>query len=213
MSCSRERVRTSSGLSVTIAAPTASWRTKSADHARQVDGLAKVAVTAGDGEDRSRREDAWSGDHSLVDGALECERRSADVADGRESAHQRGRGFGPREKGEVAEVRGHQHGGRRPHQHRMPMVVDQPRHERASGAVDQHGVGSAIGRDRRRGDPLDDLPLTSTLSRPGQRPLLPSNTRTFWNSVTGRRCRVPARCTRPHAARRTASRQSPTGAR
>ena len=35
--------------------------------------------------------------------------------------------------------------GRRPHEHRVPVHVDETGHQRAPAAVDEHGVGAAIG--------------------------------------------------------------------
>ena len=100
MSCSRTRTRTSSGLSATMLAPSVSMRDRRpAEDARQLERLAEVAVTAGDGDHRAGREDARAGDEALVDGALEPERRSAQVADRGEAAHQRVGGLGAGERG------------------------------------------------------------------------------------------------------------------
>ena len=44
-----------------------------------------------------------------------------------------------------------------PHQHRVPMRVDQARHQRASAAVDDACVGPTVDRDRLRRDALDHV--------------------------------------------------------
>ena len=134
--------------------------------ARHFERLAEVAVTAGDGDDGAGREDARTGDDALVDGALEPERRPAHVANGGESAHQRVRSFGACHQIEVADVPREQRCGRRPHQHRVPVRVDQPGHQRAPAAVDERGGGAAIGRDRICGDALDLVPADENVSRP-----------------------------------------------
>ena len=62
---------------------------RAAENARQFERLAEVAVTAGDGDYGAGRVDARTCDDALVDGALEAERRPAQVANGGEAAQQR----------------------------------------------------------------------------------------------------------------------------
>ena len=137
-----------------------------AERSRQFEWLAEVAVTTGDGDDGAGREDARAGNRALVDGALESEGRPTHVANGRESAHQRVRRLGACHEIEVADVPREQRCGRRPHQHRVPVHVDQPGHQRAPAAVDEHGGGASIGRDRTCGDTLDLIPAHQNVSRP-----------------------------------------------
>jgi hypothetical protein len=63
-------------------------RHRRADRARHFERLTEVTVAAGDGDHRARGEDARTGQVACVDGALESERRTAHVPDGRESAHE-----------------------------------------------------------------------------------------------------------------------------
>src|SRR5262249_36546327 len=93
---------------------------------------AEVAVAAGDRDDGAGRKDAWSNDDTLVDGALEPERRPTHVANGGEPAHQRVRGLGPCDQVQIAEIVGEQGRRRGPDQHGMPMPVDEARHERTA---------------------------------------------------------------------------------
>ena len=115
-------------------------RQRSAERARHFERLAKVAVTAGDGDDGTGRVDARPGDDALVDGTLEPERRPAHVANGGEPAHQCVRRLGACDQIEVSDVPHQQRCGRRPHHHRVPVVVDQAGHQRAPAAVDHRGI-------------------------------------------------------------------------
>jgi hypothetical protein len=117
-------------------------------------------MMAPDGKMRGR-----AGDGALVDGAFEPEGRPAHVANGGESAHQRGSSLGACHEIEVADVPREQRCGRRPHQHRVPVHVDQPGHQRAPATVDEHGGGTLIGRDRTCGDTLDLIPAHQDVSR------------------------------------------------
>src|SRR5262249_21634231 len=67
-----------------LAAP--QWRS---DDARDVPWLAEIAVTAGDRDDGTGREDAWTDHRALVDCLLKSKRRTAHIANGRETPHQR----------------------------------------------------------------------------------------------------------------------------
>ena len=158
-------------------------RVRAAEDARHFERLAEVAVTAGDGDDGAGRIDARAGDDALVDGALEPERRPAQVANGGEPAQQRVRRLGAGHQVDVADVPREQRRGRRPHQHRVPVHVDQPGHQRAPAAVDDVGVGEALGRNRVFRDLLDRVPADENVHGGAQRSLLPSKMRTFWNSV------------------------------
>src|SRR5262249_5849135 len=61
----------------------------SSDDARHFPWLAEIAVTAGDRDDGTGREDAWADCGALVDRLLKPKRRTANVANGREASHQR----------------------------------------------------------------------------------------------------------------------------
>src|SRR5262249_23905587 len=127
-----------------------------------------VAVAAGDSDDRARGVDARAGDDALVDSALEPERRPAQVANSREPAQEGGSGLGASEKVQVADVCCEQRCGCGPHQHRVPMHVDQPRHECAPAAVDQDGVRASVTDDWRRRDGLACVPADEDVRWSGQ---------------------------------------------
>ena len=87
-------------------------------------------------------------DDALVDRALEAEHRSAHVANGGEAAHQRIRRLvAGREIGEADVVHRLCRSGR--NQHRVPVSIDQPRHQRSPVAGDTLGTLGldGIGRD------------------------------------------------------------------
>ena len=145
MSCSRTRtpdlIRTVGDHAAAESAP--SRDCAAAEVARHLERLAKVAVTAGDRDDGAGGIDARSGDDALVDRTLEPEGRPAHVADGGEAAHERVRGLGTGQQVEVADVAGEQGCGGGPHQHRVPVHVDQPGHQRPPAADDDLGIGTA----------------------------------------------------------------------
>src|SRR5262245_16443492 len=104
-------------------------------------------MAARHGDDGPGGVDARTWNDVLVYGALEAEAWTAEVAHRGEPAHERVRRLGARYQIEVAEVACQQGRDRRPNQHRMPVHVDQPGHQRASVARDDPGV-SAIGCNR-----------------------------------------------------------------
>jgi hypothetical protein len=127
-----------------------------ADGPRQVGQLAEIPVPAGDGDHGAGRIDARALDDAIVDGALETEHRPAHVANGGEAAHQRVGRLVAGQEIVVADVT-HRLDRRRPDQHRVPMIVDQAGHQRASAALDEARVRPAIERDglcRNRLDPV-----------------------------------------------------------
>ena len=169
MSCSRTRSLTSSGLSAIMAPPSCSTRLSIPPRVlgRSM-RLAKVAVAAGDGDDRSGRIDPWPGQHAFVDGALQAERGTAKVADGGEAAHQRGGGLGPREERGIADVASKHDRGREPHHRRVPMRVGQAGHQGPAAAVDDPGGRAAIDGDRRLGNSFDQVAANQHVGRFGQ---------------------------------------------
>ncbi len=149
------------------------------DGARQLERLPEVAMTTGDGDYGAGRVDAWAGDDPLVDRPLESECRPAQIANGREPAHERVRGLRACYQIQVADVRGEQNGHARPHQHRVPVHVDQPGHQRAAAAGNCPGAGAGIDRNRILRDLLDRVPRISTFLLALNDSLLPSKIRTF----------------------------------
>src|SRR6476646_10570647 len=105
-------------------------------------------MAAGDGDYRARRVDARTWQHALVDRALEAEYRSAHVTNGGEAAQQRSRGLGPSQYVEMADISRQERRGCWTYEHRMPVHVDQPRHQRAPTAIDDPGVGAGVCRNR-----------------------------------------------------------------
>ncbi len=86
-----------------------------------------------------------------------------EIAHGGETAHQGVAGLVSGNQVDVAGIRGRHQRGRRPHQHRVPVVVDQARHQRPATAVDDRG--GRIGRQRLGGDPLDPVALDPHVRR------------------------------------------------
>src|SRR5215471_16062776 len=117
----------------------------SSNDARHFPWLAEIAVTAGDRDDGTGRENARTDYSALVDRLLKPKRRTAHVANGRETPHQRVVRLGAGQEVEVANVASEQLHHRRPHQHRVPVHVDEPRHQRTPAAVNngrsRHSVG------------------------------------------------------------------------
>ncbi|MDT4855375.1 hypothetical protein FQZ97_897270 [compost metagenome] len=107
-----------------------------ADGAGQVDRLAKIAVAAGDGNHRARWKDAWAGHHVLIDGPLEGEHRATHVAHGGETAHQGVVSLGGGQDVEESHVGVLDSCKVRAHEHRVPVRVDQARHQRSTATVD-----------------------------------------------------------------------------
>ena len=131
----------------------------------QVDRLTKVAVAAGDGDDRTGRIDPWPGQHAFVDRAFQAERGTAKVADGGEAAHQRGGGLCPRQQRGIAEVASKHDRGRGPHHRRVPMRVGQTGHQGPAAAVDDPGGRATIDGDRRLGNSFDQVAANQHVRR------------------------------------------------
>ena len=144
-----------------------------AEHAakgpRQIGELAEVAVTAGHRDDRPGRIDARPGQQPFVDGAFQAESGPAQVADGGEAAHQRGRGLGPRQEVAVADVVGKKLRGRRPYHRRMPVRVDQARHQHPPACRNDADVVDLVDRDRARRYAFDDVALHQHVGRSRER--------------------------------------------
>ena len=147
MSCSRTRRRTSSGLSATMLPPICSIAAeRAADGARQIGKLAEVAVTAGDGDHGAGR-DRCAGPATMPSSMARLSAKtgppmSRTVVKPRISVCRRLRAG---QQVGVADVAGESLGGVGPHQHRVPVRVDQARHQRAPAAGDD---GDAGGDDR-----------------------------------------------------------------
>src|SRR5262249_41282159 len=115
-----------------------------ADRPRQFIQLAKIAVPAGNRNDGAGWKDARSGDDALDDSLLQANGGSAPVATCGDPPQQRVCGLAPRHDIVVSDVTGDQLRRSGPYHHRVPVHVDETRHERATAAVNEHGVGSPI---------------------------------------------------------------------
>ncbi len=148
--------------------------------------LAEIPVPAGDGDHGAGRIDARALDDALVDGALETEHRPAHVANGGEAAHQGVRRFARQQSRLLKPTSPNACAGVAGTSIAVPMRVDQARHQRAAAAIDDRRVAPPIDRDRRAwkcarsGCRGPARWLVRTTMR-----LLPSNTLTLVNSVTG----------------------------
>ena len=121
--------------------------------ARKIGQRTEVAVAAARCDHRARRIDARPGREAVVDRLFQAKRRAAEVADGGETAHQRALGLGPRGQHDEADVCGQKGGDRESGEDRMPVRVDQARHERPPAAVD--GLRSGRRRELVRRQRLD----------------------------------------------------------
>ena len=131
-------------------------------------GALHAAAQRGDGDAITR----LAGDGVLVDGALETERRSAQVANGGEAAHQRVCRLGAGHEIVVADVT-QRLCGSHPYKHRVPMRVDQAGHQRAAVAVDSlHGHARRVDNGRARDRP-DDVTDHENVGRPRKLPAGP----------------------------------------
>lgn len=138
------------------------------DRARQVGKLTKIAVAAGDCNDRAGRIDTRACDDAFVDRALEAKHRPADIANGREAAHQRVRRFGGGHEvveADIAECLRRSH----PHEHGVPMRVDQAGHQCAAAAIDDAAIAAAIEGDGRCRDVFDFVAPHQNTGRCGER--------------------------------------------
>ena len=118
-------------------------------------GKAKVAMAAGLRDHRARRPDAGARHESLVDRALQAEGWPGHVANAGEAAHQRLSRFVGRDQSDVADIRRHEDGQRQRRQHRVPVRVDEARHQNPAAAIDDPDVG--VERGFGRLDRLDRL--------------------------------------------------------
>src|SRR5258705_602475 len=92
-------------------------------------------MPARDSDHGAGRIDTRTFDDALINGALETEHRPAHVANGGEAAHQSVRRFLASYEIVEADVTERLCRGRAG-QHRVPMIVDQARHQRAPAPVD-----------------------------------------------------------------------------
>ena len=103
---------------------------------RDLVGKAEIAMSAGLRDHRAGRPDARSPDKAAVDRPLQSEGRARHVADAGEAAEQRSFGFGGGDEIDVTHIRRDQDLERDRRHHRVPVRVDQPRHQHPSAAVD-----------------------------------------------------------------------------
>jgi hypothetical protein len=104
--------------------------------AREIGNKPEIAVSGGLRDGGATEPDSRPGDEALVDGALEAEGRSAEVAHRSETALQHLFGGAPgAQRAVVGICRHHQRNGQRRHGH-VHMGIDEARHERAAAAVD-----------------------------------------------------------------------------
>ena len=136
-----------------------------ADRSRQIGKLPEVAMATGDRDYGTGRVDARAGDEILIDSPLEPKGRSAHVANGREAPHERAGRFRSREKVGVADVVSQGSRRRGAHQHRMPMRVDQPRHQHARAPIDHLSVSG----DRCSRNLLDPVVADQNIGRREER--------------------------------------------
>ena len=92
---------------------------------------------------------------SVVDRPLEPERWPPCVAHGGESAVPRAGGLFAGEEVEIPDVGGPHRGDWHRRQHRVPVRIDQARHQHSSTAVDLHSMLAVAGVDGLSGDRLD----------------------------------------------------------
>ena len=124
---------------------------------RQIGQRRIVAVAAGRRDHGAGRIDARPGREPVVDCLLQREGRAAEIPDGGKAAHQRSLGLCARGKEDIAYVRRQQRGDRKRREDRMPMGVDQARHQDAPAAIDHP---RAVRRRRiAAGDLLDAIAL------------------------------------------------------
>src|SRR5262245_44910748 len=114
-------------------------------------------MTTGDGNYGARWIDSRTGNDAFVDGALEAKRRAAKIANSSEPAHQRVLGLVAGHQVEVTDVRRKQLRGSRPHHHRMPVHVDQPRHQRSTTSVDNSSIAVSVHMKRCCRDLFDSV--------------------------------------------------------
>jgi hypothetical protein len=151
-------------------------------------------MTAGDCNDRAGWENARASDDTLINGALEPEGRSAKIANSGESAKECIRCFGSRHQGRVADVSCHGGGGSRPHEHRVPVHVDQTRHQRSATAIEQDSVSIFIGGDRGRGNMLDLVSAHEHVRRARELPALSVEDADVLEQNEGQSCGLLSSC-------------------
>ena len=135
--------------------------------ARNIGQGAQIAVATARGDHRARRIDAGANGEAAVDRLFQAKRRAAEVADGGEAAHQRALGLGARRQHDEADVGGEKGRDRQAGEDRMPVRVDQARHERPAAAVD--GLCSGRRREIVRRQRLDPPALDEEAKSASQR--------------------------------------------
>jgi regulator of protease activity HflC (stomatin/prohibitin superfamily) len=120
-------------------------------------GKAEVAMAAGLRNHRARRPDAGSRDETLIDRTLQAEGWAGHVANAGEAAHQRLSRFISRDQSDVANIRGQQDSDRQGRHHRVPVRIDEARHQNSAAAIHDARVGGE--RSFGRLDRLDPLAL------------------------------------------------------
>ena len=118
-------------------------------------------MAAGLRDHRARRPYSRALHDALVDRALETKGRPGHVADAGEAAHERFSRFVGRDKRDVADIRRQQDAYRQGGHHRVPMRIDEARHQNSAAAIDDASVGGerSFGRlDRFDRSAFDDHP-------------------------------------------------------
>ena len=124
-------------------------RQRPADLAWEVGELAKIAMPAGHRDHRSRGKNSRAPGQPVVDCVLQTEHRAADIPNGGEAAQQRVPRLVRGKDVVIADVAGDRLCRGRSDQHRMPVRVDQARHQGPPAAVDYAHAGFGGNRARR----------------------------------------------------------------
>ena len=118
-------------------------------------------------DERARGIDARTDHDAFVNGALEAEHGTTQVAHGRETPHQRRLGLPRGQQMEVGGVGGHEERLRCRRHERMPMRVDQAWHQYAP--VRRDDVGIRVDGYRAHRYPLDGVAPNQDIGRSRER--------------------------------------------
>ena len=180
MSCS-DATRTSSGLSATMLPPMLHSAEHTADRPWQFRQLAEIPVSTRHRDHCSRGINAGPRDQPSVDGGLQSEYWTTNVATVVEAAHQCVSRLNAGRNIVVSDISDDCLSRTPSDQHGMPVGVDQSGHQRSPITGDDvHArlCGDRLGRMRSM-----ILPLISTLDGAESEAPLPSKMRTFSNNV------------------------------
>ena len=126
---------------------------------RQIGQGTHVPVAAGRRDHGAARIDARSRHESFVDRLFERKRRTAEIPNRGEAAHQRALRLGAGGEEDIADVRREQSWDRQRGEHAVPVRVDQSRHHDPAAAIDRarpFRTCRAPGRDRLDPPAFDD---------------------------------------------------------